>query len=296
MKKIWVFLLLLACVLLIPAVLAPIIYPLVQHKYPFERVLSRIVMICGIAAVLFLIGRDIKSFKRYGFTPQPDFWRWILIGVGLGAGLLLAIELFQSLLGAYDIGLRVKFNRIPERIGKALLTGLLVGTIEEFFFRGFIFISLARIINWRWSFVLANMFYAFLHFFHGTKEEWVNPNFFDSFHVMINWFTPLSEWQVILPQFFGLFLFGCILSYAFLKSGGLYLPIGIHAGAVAFLKVDVNFFAAKGDLPMWLYGGKDFYAGVMGWFFLGLFWLILWFYMRKRPISEQFFEKSQITS
>ena len=296
MKKILKFVLIIAAVIVIPALLSPFLYPWLNHeKYPFERILSRLIMICGLIAVLCLMGRDRTSFKRYGFTPKADWYQWLFAGLGLGIAVLLSIELFQTLMGAYDIGIRVKWSRIPERLGKAILTGLLVGTIEEFFFRGFIFVSLARIMNWRWSFVLTNLFYAFLHFFHGTKETWVTPNVWDSFHILLGWLTPFfAGWQTLLPQFFGLFLFGCILSYAFLKSGGLYLPIGIHAGAVFFLKVDVMFFGAKGDLPIWLYGGKDFYAGIIGWGFLAVFWFLLWFLLRKRPLASGFFENKQV--
>ncbi|MBI4970316.1 MAG: CPBP family intramembrane metalloprotease [Candidatus Omnitrophica bacterium] len=292
MKNFLKFILALLLVLVIPAFLAPVIFPMLNpEKYPFERVLSRIVMIGGFAAVIMLFAGNLKAFKRFGFTPLKDWWRWLAIGLACGFVVLLSLELFQTLTGAFDIGLRVKFNRVPERFFKHLLTALVIGTTEEFFFRGFIFISLARLLNWKWSFVLTNMFYALLHFFHGTKVAWDHPTFITSFQVMTNWFTPLTNWQAILPAFFGLFLFGCILTYALLKSGGLYLPIGIHSGAVVFLKTDVMFFGGKGNFPVWLYGSKDFYDGVMGWIFLAVFWLLLWLWLRKRPIALSFFEK-----
>ncbi|MBI4398721.1 MAG: CPBP family intramembrane metalloprotease [Candidatus Omnitrophica bacterium] len=283
MKKILKTVLILSLVLVIPAILAPMIYPWVQNKYPFERVLSRLIMISGVLAAVLLVGRNVLAFRRFGFSGVTHWYRWLFIGLGLGLALIFALEFFETILGAYDLGLRVKLNRVPERIGKALLTGLVVGTVEEFFFRGFIFILLARVMHWKASFILTNLMYALLHFFHGTKTAWVSPNAGDSFQVMLSWITPLGDWQTLLPQMFGLFLFGCILSYAFLKSGGLYLPIGIHAGAVAFLKFDVLFFAAKHDLPEWLYGGKDFYAGIIGWAFLSLFWLSLWLWLKRRP-------------
>jgi len=295
MKNFLKFLLAITIILIIPAILAPLIFPLLNpNKFPFERVLSRCVMLGGFAVVLSLFARNLTAFKQFGFTPLRDWWRWLLIGLALGFTMLLTLELVQTLMGAFDIGIRVKWNRIPERTIKHLLTALLIGSTEEFFFRGFIFVSLARLLNWKWSFVLTNMFYAVLHFFRGTKVAWVNPDFFDSFQVMINWFTPLANWQTVLPAAFGLFLFGGLLTYAFLKTGGLYLPIGIHAGAVWFLKIDVMFFGGKGTFPVWLYGSKDFYDGVMGWFFLGGLWFILWLWLRKRPMALGFFDKKEV--
>lgn len=289
MKNVLKVILVLLAVIVIPAILAPSIYPFVHHKYPFERVLSRLIMVGALVAVAFYFRTDWGAFKRFGFVPMRDWYRWLGWGILLGAGMILAIELFETALGAFDLGIRVKWNRIPERVFKGLFTGLVVGTIEEFFFRGFLFLSLARIMNWKWSFVITNLFYAFVHFFHGTKEVWVIPNAIDSFQVMLQWFMPLSNWQEFLPKFFGLFLFGCILSFAFLRTGALWLPIGIHAGAVFFLKVDVLFFGGKGQFPVWLYGGKDFYAGLIGWLFLAGFWVFLWWLLRKQP-GHKFFE------
>lgn len=270
-------------VIIIPAFLAPVIYPFLQDRFPFERVLSRIVMIFAFLGVAYLIGGDFKALVRYGFTADKKWYRWLGRGLLLGISTLLAIEFFETFLGAFKIGIWVKANRIPERLFKAFLTGLLVGTTEEFFFRGFVFLSLAKRIGWKRSFVLTNVFYALVHFFRGTKQVWTSPDVLDSFRVMLHWFTLMARGQDLLPQFIGLLLFGCILSYAFTKSGALYLPIGIHAGAVFVLKADALFFSGTGPRPVWLYGGKDFSAGLIGWLFLlGLF-IVLYQSFRAAP-------------
>lgn len=261
--------------IVIPAFFAPLIYPLFQGRFPFERVLSRLIMISAFAAVVYLIGGDFKVFQKYGFNPDKNWYRWLGWGLLLGIATLLAAELFETSLGAYELGIRVKWNRIPERLLKAFFTGLLIGTVEEFFFRGFVFLSLEKRMGWKKSFVVTNLLYALVHFFRGTKQAWVSPTVIDSFRVILNWFTIFVKWQDIVPQFFGLFLFGCILNYAFRRAGSLYFPIGLHAGAVFFLKADVLFFALTGEYPVWLYGGKNFYAGLIGWvFLLGLFFIL----------------------
>ncbi len=275
------FFIVLAAVILIPAFLAPLIYPLLKQWFPFERILSRLVMIFAFIGIAFLIGKDKLVFQRYGYTADKRWLHWLAWGFFLGVATILAIEVFETLLGAFQVGIRVKANRIPERIFKAFFTALLIGSTEEFFFRGFVFLSLTKLMGTKKSLLLTNAFYAIVHFFRGAKQEWLAPTVLDSFRVLANWFTVFVKWQDIVPQFLGLMFFGCILNYAFIKTRSLYLPVGLHAGAVFFLKVDVMFFGATGEYPVWLYGGRDFYSGIYGWIFLTGLFLILYFRLRK---------------
>ncbi len=283
--KILKLLLALAAVVVIPAVLAPFIYSIVQDKYPFERVLSRLIMISGFVAIALFIRKDLGAFRRFGFTADTNWWRLIGIGILLGSGILFGMAIFESFFGVYDIGLRVKWDRIPERVFKALGTGLLVATLEEFFFRGFVFLSLCKFMHRAWSFIITNAFYAIVHFFRGSKQEWVEPTISDSFSVLLSWLKPLGDWQNILPSFVGLLLFGFVLQYAYLRTRALYLAIGIHAGAVMFLKVDVNFIAEKNPDPTLFWGGGEYYGGLMGWGFMILMGAFVWFVSREKQVK-----------
>jgi membrane protease YdiL (CAAX protease family) len=51
----------------------------------------------------------------------------------------------------------------------------------------------------------------------------------------------------------GLALFGLLLAWARLRSGGLWLPIGIHAGWVAVFRIGRLFFEME-PRPVWLVG------------------------------------------
>jgi membrane protease YdiL (CAAX protease family) len=66
---------------------------------------------------------------------------------------------------------------------------------------------------------------------------------------------------------FGLFLLGIVLSYAFFRTGNLYLAIGLHAGWVFGLKsVRVVGDYTRDDLG-WLFGSTDpkIVSGVAAW-------------------------------
>jgi membrane protease YdiL (CAAX protease family) len=59
-------------------------------------------------------------------------------------------------------------------------------------------------------------------------------------------FRPFLDPVLLLPGIFGLFLIGLVLSYALIRTGKLYLGIGLHAGWVFSLKTMRVF----GDLPV----------------------------------------------
>lgn len=114
----------------------------------------------------------------------------------------------------------------------------LVAWWEELVFRGYLFQNLIDGIGLKWSIVLSSIVFGFGHFF--------NPNA-----------TLLSTLMIALitPQ----------LIYAYLKTGRLWLPIGLHLGW-NFFQSAVFGFAASGQhspsliaitpgTPDWLSGG-----------------------------------------
>jgi membrane protease YdiL (CAAX protease family) len=270
-----------AGILLLSALLAPLFYDLFQtfHPYKFERIFNRIVMILSLVAVACFVRIKKETLTSYGLAWKPQSLGFL--GKGFMAGVLVL-----GVVGA----LRVLFGQAvfaPESfswggwIGKfslALATALLIGAMEEFFFRGFIFRSLMHFLRNRvfLSVMITTSFYAIIHFV-GMKKVFVDssPDFIDGLRLFGAPFLSLAQWPKFWPEAVGLFLFGLALNGAAYRSGSLYPAIGFHAGCVFFVRLDDSFLQFHtGRTLFW--GSKILYDGFVGWFFLGVMALVLW--------------------
>jgi membrane protease YdiL (CAAX protease family) len=171
------------------------------------------------------------------------------------------------------------------RLLSALLSAVAVGMLEEIFFRGIIFKGLLE--DWKkpFAFLFASLFYATVHFIKPAKKFFLTDieplagarHVVDSFHHFLD---PVS----LFPGFFGLFLLGMILCYAFFRTRSLYLSIGIHAGLV-FGRKTLTLFGRYDDKNLdWLFGESEprFISGVATWIVVLLVGFTVHWITRKR--------------
>lgn len=289
MKGFLKFILIFAGILLLSAFLAPFFYDFFDtfHHYKFERIFQRIVMIFSLVAVACFVRVKKETLVNYGLVWKPQSLG--LFGKGFMAGVLVLglVGVVRVLAGqavfspdAFSLGgWALKF-------ALAFGTGLLIGAMEEFFFRGFIFRSLMHLMKNRLflSILITTSFYAIIHFI-GMKKIFVDsdPNFIDGLRLIGAPFLSLAEWPKFWPEAVGLFLFGLALVVAAYRSGSLYPAIGLHAGCVFFVKMDDSFLQFHAGRTFF-WGSKILYDGVMGWCFLLVLALILW--VSLKPAAE----------
>lgn len=277
MKSFFKFLFIFAGILLLSAFLTPLLYKILPFK--FERIFNRLVMIFSFAAILIFIRFRREAFTRYGLG-----WTQESLPL-LTRSFLSAVAVLLLLVGVrYGLGnVRISVSALGPgewlmKLVKILPAALLIGVIEEFFFRGFVHQALT--VKWRWPILPAvaatNLFYSLIHFISG-KKMYINstdPEFLDSLKLILIPFLSLSQWQVIWPGAVGLFIFGGVLSSLVLKTRSLYPAIGLHAGCVFFVKFDGLFVDFLPEHLLW-FGTKQMYDGILGWLFLGfLAWAV----------------------
>jgi membrane protease YdiL (CAAX protease family) len=275
------FLAIFAGILLLSAFLAPIFYDLFQlfHPYKFERIFQRIVMILSLIAVACFVRVKKETLLSYGVAWTPQSLR--LCGKGFMLGVLvLGIVGVLRVFSGHAVFAPASFSWAGwiAKFALALATGVLIGAMEEFFFRGFIFRSLMSLTRKQvfLSVLITTLFYAIIHFI-GMKKIFVDsdPNFIDGLRLIGAPFLSLAQWPKFWPEALGLFLFGLALNGAAYRSGSLYPAIGLHAGCVFFVRLDDCFLQFDpGRTFFW--GSKVLYDGFMGWFFLGAMALVLW--------------------
>jgi len=273
-----------AFILLAAAFLSPILYDFLPFK--FERIFNRIVMIGTLLAIVIFVRVKKESLIRFGLMWRKESAGYLAAGLLTGILALALAEVVRVTLGhAVWAPKDLSWLSWTGKFAAAIGTGLLIGVIEEFFFRGFIFRSLLRILKDRavLSILITSVFYSIIHFI-GMKKIFVgsDPSFVDGLRLIGAPFVSLGKWPQFWPAAVGLFLFGLALNAAAIKSGSLYPCIGLHAGCVMFIRVDDLFLKFQGP-KSFFWGSKIIYDGIVGWGFLVLIGVVLWFLLKRSP-------------
>ena len=239
------------------------------ERFPFSGIFNRTFMFSGI--VLFFLCRPllrIGNLAELGFVSLRRGGGDLLRGWSLAVGSLAALLLAMSVAQVFEPYFRLSLSRSLSRTLSALLSGVFTGSLEEIFFRGILFKGMLQHGRLTRAVVLSNLFYSALHFVKPGEPYFVDG--FDplaGFRHLIYTFTPFSEPLNILPGMFGLFLLGIVLSYAFLRTGNLYLSIGLHAGWIFGLQSMRVFGDFRRDDLGWLFGSTHpkIVSGVAAW-------------------------------
>jgi membrane protease YdiL (CAAX protease family) len=181
---------------------------------------------------------------------------------------MIALGVAMSLADVFTPYFRLSLSDSLSRCAGALATALTVGLLEEVFFRGIFLKGLMDDLKPAGALVLANLFYAAVHFVKPGQpytmdvfDPWIG------FRHLASTFAPFFEPAEFGPGLIGLFLIGLALSYAFIRTGSLYLSIGMHAGWIFSIKT-VRVFGdyTREDLGR-LFGSTDpkIVSGIATW-------------------------------
>lgn len=239
------------------------------ERYPFSRIFNRTYMIAAI--ILFFLFRRflrIGALSQLGLPPVRQGARDLITGWLLAIGSMIALGVAMSLADVFTPYFRVSLSQSLSRCVGALATGLMVGFLEEIFFRGIFLRGLMDDLKPATAFVLANLFYAAVHFVKPGEPYYLEV--FDTwagFRHLASTFVPFLDPFEFGPGLMGLFLIGVALSYAFIRTNSLYLSIGMHAGWIFSIKTVRVFGDYKREDLGWLFGLTDpkIVSGIATW-------------------------------
>jgi membrane protease YdiL (CAAX protease family) len=260
----------------------PALFP---ERYSFSKVFNRTFMISGI--LLFFVYRrqlGIGKAADLGLTRFSDGSRDLAIGWLLALGSMAMLGAVMTLFDVFTPFFRLSFGESVRRCVSALLAGVFAGSLEEVFFRGILFKGLYEHGRLR-AYLGANLFYSALHFVKPGDDYFMEV--FDplaGFRHLAFTFTPFLDPLSLLPGFFGLFLIGVVLSFAFTRTGNLCLAIGLHAGWVFALKTFRVFGDFKREDLEWMFGSTDpeIVSGVFTWIGIALVAVAIYWITRQR--------------
>lgn len=219
--------------------------------FPFSRVWNRVFQVLLVAGVILSWRRlDLGRASDLGLT-RPTAARDLAVGFAIGlAG--MALGLVVGWLG----GGLVPQLRFPDpwKTARKALSGLgaaaVVGGGEELLFRGVLLRRFMLDCGPRLGVVLVSLVYGVVHGLRPGRHAAGGAA--AGFERLLGLLGPLGD-PSVLPAVLGLAALGGVLAFARLRSGSLWLAIGIHAAVVAVFRVGRLFVHVR-QRPQWLVG------------------------------------------
>jgi membrane protease YdiL (CAAX protease family) len=273
------FLYLLAC-LILATLLTPPLMATGWIEIEPHRVMGR------LAQVLILLGlwpflrlQGLANREALGLGPGwPVVKRTIVDGWGLGVLILLVLAI-----ALLELEIRLpdptpeSWTRIAARVVQALIGGLLIGLLEETFFRGALYSAIRRRDGVRSAMVWSAALYAVLHFMKpGALPESMAFDATGALWMFAHVFIDLFQWQN-LDSLVALFVVGLFLALVRERTGHIGWCIGLHAGWVLVIQVNRRLTDSNDDSPLSFLVGD--YDGTIGWLaalWIGLLTALYW--------------------
>jgi uncharacterized protein len=217
---------------------------------------------------------------------NPVWWQQLLAGFLLAGVTLLLLGWLYVGLGWYET--RDAGKPLFRVLFTALGTGVAVGLLEEFVFRGAFHAVLAKLLKPKALFWVIATFFAVIHFFNAPKTLEIEAVGYGSGFRMVgeifrHFVSQFANPYFLFAEFAVLLSIGLVLGYTRMKTGSLWLGIGLHAGWVFGVKtlspLTQRAFAPGGMMP-WL--GDNLRVGAISCLVVSLTGFILWLWLRKK--------------
>ncbi len=180
------------------------------------------ILVTWIARRLF----DRRSFQSLGFQLDDHTLPDLVLGFALPCLLMGLIFIFEWSMGWLQFNgwawSTSTLNEVLTSVLNMLITFIAVGLYEELQFRGYHLQNLVEGINLPWALFLTSISFSILHL--------INPH---------------ASWASIL----GVMAAGYFLAYGWVRTGRLWLPIGLHIGWNFFEGVVFGFPVSGLEFP-----------------------------------------------
>ncbi len=217
-------------------------------EQPFQRYFSRSIMLCALA-LLWPMMRFVKICGLRDLGLRRDLHGWRHLGLGfLAAGLLLfAMGLLAYGLDLYRIQSEIRWDKIWKIPGTVVIVALL----EEFLFRaGMLGIVRRGTGPWRAA-LFVSAIYSIVHFLKPGDRVVDTVTWASGFVLLPDAFHQFSEPAMLLGGFATLFAIGMVLAWSVLRTGNIWMAVGLHMGWIAANRFFHILFRRRDDLPPW---------------------------------------------
>jgi membrane protease YdiL (CAAX protease family) len=241
---------------------------IVAYSYDLGRISRRYLML--VALCVFV------GFRRW--VPWSDLWRRGFRRRQRGQHLGFGIVAGSVMVGVYA-GILIASGTvswagptalyIARRSIEFALAALFIALVEEYINRGVFFRSMVRDWGVPAAIVGSGTVFAVLHAISGGLR--VTPGWDPRIGLTLfeMYFSSQGSPWPDIRLMIGLFLFGWLLAYLYLRSGALWVPVGLHGAMVFASKIMKKTLDREPDFPEWLLGDSLFLvSGVACWVLL----------------------------
>ena len=210
---------------------------------PTTAIVGSLIDFTVVTSAIFLARRfaDKRSFTSLGFRINKQAGLDLLVGFAIPLILFSFIYLIEYSMGWLTFNSFAWETQSPSIIISQTFQNfvryIFVAWNEELIYRGYIMQSLASGFNLTWGILISSIYFGIEHL--------SNPN---------------SNGMAVA----GIFLAGLFLAYGFLRTGQLWLPIGLHLGWNFFESAVFGFPVSGYDRPGLLditVSGPEFWTG-----------------------------------
>ncbi|TGL75674.1 CPBP family intramembrane glutamic endopeptidase [Leptospira jelokensis] len=240
--------------------------PNVELKpFTFTKILSRTATIILFFSLIWFRKKiDKKSISSLGLEQFAKKRNELLIGFFVGIISLSLVVTTKVIFGVSTWAPKEFTNNDWFFSIYFLLVVFVIGFVEELFFRGYLLQSFVTEWGEKKAAIITSLFFSLTHFIR-----------------------PITDILVLLPEMIGLFFVGYALSYAWIYTRSLYLPIGIHAGWVYVVKMQKMFVDPVPHDLHWFFGGDRLVTGAVAWMFMFMFLYGLKRVFEESPIGSK---------
>lgn len=240
----------------------------------FQKLFHRTIL---LAAVVLLVPAwrwmGGGSLRNVGLAPDPRARLHLVQGLLIGGGLVALMAGVYVFFHIYHFKERLPWGSLP----KLALSAAVVGAVEEWVFRGAIFGLFLRALRPIPALGWTTFIFAVLHFLRSTDDYDIGQvQWYSAFALLPDLFAPFSDPKTLVAGFTTLFTLGWLLGYARLRTGALWMSIGLHAGVV-FVKMGFAKMTIRDkslDLLPWI--GAELQIGLVPVFVLLVGLFIVW--------------------
>ena len=138
----------------------------------FHRFVTRCIMIVALIGLWPLLKmNDMASLKATGLKRPAENGRRVALGLGVGLGSFAFLAIAGVSMSPLEWSFGHPLTEWVRHFKNAGLAMIMVSLIEEFLFRGVLFGSMRRSLNWRCAAVFTSIIFATVHFLNAKPAN-----------------------------------------------------------------------------------------------------------------------------